>query len=117
MKLIKSDEKKWLEKQGYSKKIYLNENDLNRKGELVQKIKIKPGEIAESHYHKKQTEIFYFLNNNGYYIINDKKVFVKPEDVLVVEPGDKHVTINNTDKDFLYMVFKFNYDEKDIFWD
>ena len=67
MKLVKSHDKEWLEKEGYSKRIFLTEKDLKHKGIHVQELKIKPGEVAESHYHKKQTEIFYFLNNNGYF--------------------------------------------------
>ena len=117
MKLIKSESKQWLEKTGYSKKVYLNENDLNIKGGLVQKMKIKPGETVNSHYHKEQTEIFYFLNNNGYFIINGEKVMVEPDDVLTVDPGDKHIAINESNKDFLYMVFKYNYSEEDMYWD
>jgi len=117
MKLIKSEDKVWLQKEGYSKKIYLNENDLNYKGALVQKLKIKPGEKAESHYHKQQTEIFYFLNDVGYWIINGEKVVVHTDDVLVIEPLDKHIAINESSEDFLYMAFKFEYDEKDSFWD
>lgn len=117
MKLIKSEDKEWLQKQGYSKKIYLNETDLDYKGVLVQKLKIKSGERAESHYHKKQTEIFYFLNDVGYWIINGEKIVVKKDDILVLEPGDKHIAVNESGEDYLYIAFKFNYDENDSFWD
>lgn len=117
MKLIKSNTKEWLKKTGYSKKIYLDENDLNIKGGLVQKMKIQPGETVNSHYHKEQTEVFYFLNNNGYFIINDKKVTVEKDDVLTIDPRDKHIAINESNKDFLYIVFKYNYNEDDIYWD
>lgn len=116
MKLIKSNSKEWLDRKGYSKKIYLDENDL-QKGSLVQKIKIKTEETAESHFHKKQTEIFYFLNENGYFIVNGEKIEVKIDDVLVVEPFDKHIVVNETKEDFLYMAFKLNYSEDDLFWD
>ena len=58
MQLVNSKNLLWSPKKGYSKQIYLNENDLGIKGGLVQKIKIKSGEIAKSHFHKKQTEIF-----------------------------------------------------------
>lgn len=117
MKLIKSDSKEWLDKEGYSKKVYLDEIDLNYKGGLIQKMKIKPGETVKSHYHKNQTEIFYFLNNNGFFIINDKKITVKTDDVLTIEPFDKHIAINNSKEDFLYMVFKVKYSEDDLIWD
>lgn len=117
MKLIKSESNSWLKKDGYSKKVYLTDEDLGVKGSLVQKLKIEPGETVKSHSHKIQTEIFYFLNKNGYFIINGEKINVEVDDVLVVEPFDKHIVVNDTKKDFLYMTFKLNYSEDDFFWD
>lgn len=117
MKLIRSEDKQFLQKQGYSKKIYLNENDLGIKGGLVQKLLIKPGEVGIPHHHEKQTEIFYFLNSNGYFVVGNKKIEVKTDDVLVIEPFEVHTSINDTKEDFLYMAFKFNYSEGDLIWD
>lgn len=117
MKLIRSDEKQWQDKEGYSKKVILNGADLDFPGALVQQIKIKPGETAASHYHQKQTEIFYFLNGNGYFIVNGEKISLQAGDALVVEPNDKHTVINETNQDFLYVAFKLNYAEQDLFWD
>lgn len=117
MKFIKTKEKPWQDKKGYSKRIFLDEKDLAHPGALVQEIKIKPRETAASHFHKKQTEIFYFLNTNGYFTVNGEKIAPEVGDILVVEPNDKHITTNDTDKDFLYMAFKVNYDEKDLYWD
>ena len=57
------------------------------------------------------------LNNNGYFIINGKKVMVEKDDVLTIDPGDKHIAINESSEDFLYIVFKYNYSEEDIYWD
>jgi len=115
MKIIKSQNKEWLEKEGYSKRIFLDEKDLNHPGSLVQEIKIKPGETAKEHYHKKQTEIFYFLTENGYWIINEEEMSFKKGDVLVIEPLDKHTIINNTKEDYIYLAFKFNYDPNDSY--
>lgn len=117
MKIIKSESKDWLQKDGYLKKIYLNENDLNHKGALIQKLKIKSGVSAPVHHHEKQTEIFYFLNNNGYFIVNDEKIEVNTDDVLVIEPFDRHIAVNESGEDFLYMAFKINYEEDDLIWD
>lgn len=117
MKFIKTREKEWQDKKGYSKRIFLNEHDLKHPGALVQEIKIKPGEVVASHFHKKQTEIFYFLNTNGYFTVNGEKIVPEVGDILVMEPNDKHITTNNTGEDFLYMAFKVNYDEKDLYWD
>jgi len=117
MKFIKSSEKSWDKKEGYSKKIFLTEKDLNISGAHVQQIKIKPHETAKKHYHKIQTEIFYFLNNNGYFVVNGKKITIKQGDIIVIEPNEKHETVNDTDNDLLYLAFKLNYKEEDFYWD
>ncbi|MDD5566753.1 MAG: cupin domain-containing protein [Patescibacteria group bacterium] len=117
MKFIKSSKKAWEEKKGYSKKIFLDEEDLHTPGARIQLIKIKPKETAKNHYHKKQTEISYFLNNNGFYIVNGIKQQVEAGDIIVIEPNDRHEVVNNTDSDFLYVVYKLNYAEDDLFWE
>ena len=117
MKHIKSDSVKWDDREGYSKKIFFTEERLSHKGLRVQQLKIKPGETAKSHYHKKQTAVFYFLNNNGYFVVNGEKVNLGVGDLLVIEPMDKHEIINNTNEDFLYLAFKFDYEEGDSFWE
>lgn len=116
MKIVKLQDKEWLQKEGYSKKILLDENDLNYKGALFQQIKVKPGEVAGDHYHKTQTEIFYFLTKNGYWMINDEKFIFEIGDTLVIEPNDKHFVMNDTKEDYIYLAFKFNYDTTDLYW-
>ena len=115
MKFLQTEAFGWIDKQGYSKKIFLDENDLKHPGALVQMIKIKAHDEAKSHFHKKQTEIFYFLNANGYFTVNGGKVTPKAGDIIVVEPYDKHIVTNNTESDFLYLAFKVNYDESDCY--
>jgi quercetin dioxygenase-like cupin family protein len=116
MKHIEDSEKIWDDRKGYSKKVFLTEKDLNFEGAHVQQIKIKPHDIAKNHYHKEQTEIFYFLNNNGYFIVNGEKIDIKTGDIIVIEPNDYHEVGNNTNEDFLYMAFKLNYKEDDLYW-
>jgi len=116
MKLKRLAETNLLNKEDYSKRIYFGEESLG-KGSLIQEIIVKPGEVLKSHYHEKQTEVLYMLNENGYLIINDEKLELKTGDVLVVEPMDRHITINNTDKDFLYLCFKINFVEGDSIWE
>lgn len=117
MKIVKSQNKEWIEKEGYSKKIFLDETDLNVQGSLVQEIKIKAGQTANSHYHQKQKEIFYFLTKAGYWIINGEKMIFEIGDVLVIEPFDKHTVVNDTLLDYIYLAFKIDYDSKDIYWE
>ena len=115
MKIVKQNEKDWTQKKGYSKKILLDEENLNYKGGLVQLIKVKPGEAANDHYNKKQTEIFYFLTENGYWAINGKKFIFEIGDTLVIEPNDKHFVMNDTKEDYIYLAFKFNYEQSDFY--
>ena len=117
MKIIKPEDKYWQDKEGYSKKIFLDELDLKHLGALFQEIKIKAGNIAENHYHKVQTEVFYFLTDNGYWIINEKRLEFKVGDILVIEPEDRHATINKTNQDYIYLAFKIKYEPTDIYWE
>jgi len=117
MQFIKSTDKEWEDKKGYSKKIFLTEKDLNKKGMHVQEIRIKAGETAANHYHKKQTEIFYFLNDNGHFEVDKKIIRPKKGEIIVIKPLDRHKVVNDTKKDFLYMAFKFDYEPEDIIWE
>ena len=117
MKIIRAQEKKWQGKQGYSKKIFLDEKDLNYPGALFQEIKIKSGETAEAHHHKVQTEVFYFLTKRGYWMINGEQKEFEIGDVLVIEPGDIHSVTNDTSEDYVYLAFKFNYNSHDLYWE
>jgi len=116
MKLKRLNETECLDKTGYSKRIYFGEESLG-KGSLVQEIIIRPEEMAKSHYHEKQTEVFYVLNENGYFIINGEKMKLKTGDVLIVEPMDRHTVINDSDKDFSYLCFKINFVDGDSIWE
>lgn len=116
MKTIRSNQKEWLENKGYSKKILLDDENL-KSGSLVQEIKIKAGEKAGEHYHQKQTEVFYFLNNFGYWLINGEKYQFEAGDILIIEPNDIHAVINESSQDYLYLAIKYNYeDSSDSFW-
>lgn len=117
MKFLQSDHFDWQDKAGYSKKIFLNEEDLNHPGALVQMIKIKARDEAKSHHHKEQTEVFYFLNTNGFFTVNGEKIRPAVGDIIVIEPGDTHIVTNDTDEDFLYVAFKIKYREDDCYWD
>ncbi len=81
----------------------------------MQSLRIKPHESVGPHFHKKQTEIFYFLNTNGIFEINGKAVPLAPGDALVVEPNDVHAVRNDSGEDFLYVAFKFDWVDGDYF--
>lgn len=115
MKHIKNSEKNWVHKTGYSKKIFADPAVLGKEGLLVQELQIAPGQIAKNHYHKKQTEIFYFLNTVGMFNINNKPVRLEIGDILIVEPNDWHEVSNDSQENFRYITFKFNWQDNDYF--
>lgn len=117
MKLINPEDKERKENPGYSKKVLLDENDLKNPWSFVQQIKIKAWETAALHHHKIQTEIFYLLNENGYWIVNGEEIHPKTWDTLVIEPGDKHIIIASKTNDYIYLAFKIKYDKDDLYRD
>ncbi|MFA6042414.1 MAG: cupin domain-containing protein [Patescibacteria group bacterium] len=115
MRHIPASQTPWQHKPGYSKRIYATPEDLQQPGLLVQELRIAPGQVAENHYHKQQTEIFYFLNTAGEFSVNGKVIPLQVGDVLIVEPNDVHEVRNLSKEDFCYVAFKFNFVENDYF--
>ena len=116
MTLVKLDEKTWLDRQGYSKKILLTEKDLKSKGNIVQIVKNKAHTEIKPHYHKNMIEIYHITKGNAVIFCGDTRVKSKPGDTLLCEPGEVHGVVNDTDKDFEFVVFKINANDEDMYW-
>ncbi|MFH1473874.1 MAG: cupin domain-containing protein [Candidatus Aenigmatarchaeota archaeon] len=117
MKINKAEEGKWLKGDSYFKKILLSESDLKSPGNVFQVVKAEKGETIKSHYHKETSEVFYILKGNGIFFIGDNKQRYKEGDVLFCEAGERHGVINDTDEEFVWLVFKINFTEDDTVWD
>jgi quercetin dioxygenase-like cupin family protein len=111
MKYIQGKEKEWEHNPGYEKKVLREWNQWNK----IQEIVIPPHETAKLHYHTIQTEIFYFLTENGYRIVNGEKIIPVVWDVLIIEPNDKHTVVNETDDEYRYLAFKVDYVDDDLY--
>ena len=116
MKFVRLDEKGWLERQGYTKKILLTEKDLKSKGNLVQIVNTQPQTEIKPHYHKQMIEIYHVLKGNAIVFCGETKVRVQPQDTILCEPEEIHGVINDTDKLFQIVVFKINAKDEDIHW-
>ena len=81
---------------------------------MVQEVIIPAHQVANAHYHEHTTEVFYFLTEHGYRIVNEEKIVPKIGDVLLIEPGDIHTVVNETDQDYRYLVFKINAVDNDL---
>jgi quercetin dioxygenase-like cupin family protein len=116
MKFVKMDEKEWLERQGYSKKILLTEDDLKSKGNIVQVVRNKAHTEIKPHYHEHMKEIYHILKGNAVVFFEDTRVRAHPGDTLLCEPREVHGVVNDTDEEFMFVVFKINAMDDDMYW-
>jgi len=115
MKFVNQEEKEWLERKGYFKKILLTEDEIKSKGNLVQIVKVNPHTEIKPHYHKETIEIYYIIKGNAILLSGDKKFDAKPGDIFLCEPNDVHGVINDVDEEFVLLVFKINFKGEDDF--
>jgi len=52
-------------------------------------------EDSETHYHKKLTEIYYFLEGEGYMELDGERIPVKPHTSIFIKPGCRHRAVGN----------------------
>jgi quercetin dioxygenase-like cupin family protein len=116
MKYVKLTEEGWLKRQGYSKKILLSEDDLKSKGNLVQIVRNEAHTEIKPHYHKHMIEIYHILKGKAVVFCGNTRVRTQPGDTLLCEPGEVHGLINDTNEDFLFVVFKINAKDEDLTW-
>jgi quercetin dioxygenase-like cupin family protein len=116
MKLVNINEKEWLHRQGYSKKILLTEDDLKSEGNVVQVVRNEAHTEIKPHYHERMIEIYHILQGNAIVFCGDLRTRVYPGDTLLCEPGEVHGVVNDTDEDFVFAVFKINAKDEDMYW-
>ena len=116
MKFVKFTMEGWLERQGYSKKILLTEEDLKSKGNIVQIVKNKAHTEIKPHFHKHMIEIYHIVKGNAVVFCGDTRVRTKPGDTLLCEPKEVHGLVNDTDEDFQFVVFKIDAKDEDMYW-
>jgi quercetin dioxygenase-like cupin family protein len=64
-----------------------------------------PGSQVPYHYHKDRESVIIFISGEGCEIIDGEEYAVKAGDVLFIPAGEKHTTINRSDKDLRYLEF------------
>ncbi|NIR86256.1 cupin domain-containing protein [Candidatus Bathyarchaeota archaeon] len=116
MKIVKRNEKRWLKRKGYSKRILFTEDELKSRGLLVQIVKSEAHTEIKPHYHKKTIETYYILKGKAILFCGDKRFRARKGDAFLCEPGEVHGVINDTDEEFLLLVFKINAKENDSYW-
>lgn len=116
MKYIKAGEGREVIKKDYTKKIIFELSDFKQKGHLLQVVNNTAKTKQRLHFHKKQTEVWYILEGEAIWRINNKDYKVKPGDAFIIEPGDIHQADNDSDKDMKVLVFKIDLPKDDPDW-
>jgi quercetin dioxygenase-like cupin family protein len=107
----------WKERLTFLKAIPFGEDDFKSKGTKFQIIKFAPGSEVKAHHHNEKTEMFYVAQGTGKVIINKEGFRVKPGEFFLCETGDSHSFVNDTEKDFVILVFRTNEKKDDLIFE
>ena len=67
---------------------------------------VRPGgQGGDYHYHENDEHIIIIIEGEGIELVEGEEVPIKAGDVLFVPAGEKHTTINNSEKDLRYIGF------------
>lgn len=116
MKIVKHRKIEWTKSTGYSKKILLTDSEIKMKGTLIQLAEVEPGEREKPHYHKTTTEILYVLEGRGYISMGEERPRIEAGDIILLEQGDGHSVVNDSEGALVILVFKINASEGDKYW-
>jgi len=105
----------WVDKGGYDTGLIAENEGLGQEGVQIQLVRLKKGKYQ--HYHKKKTEVFYFISGSGKLILEGKELEVKSGSHFVIKSGMKHTFINENEEPLVGIMMKTNNEEDDTFTD
>lgn len=109
--------KKWTLQDGYKRDVLLSFGNEKYPNIQIQLTQIAAHEKVGSHFHAKQTEFIFFLKGLCDYIFEKATVTMHPGDLLIIDPGESHSTINNYDKTSEFLTLKVNGSTDDTIWE
>jgi len=74
---------------------------------IVSSTELKPGKSTSGHSHPGQEEVYNFVTGSGLMKIDEEVFPVKEGDVILIEDGQFHQVINNSERS-LYFVCVFD---------
>jgi len=107
MKIINIDELCTIENptpgESYRPEIKLNEERFRALGAMFGLL--VPGSRVPYHYHENRESILIPVSGEAVEIIEGKETVIRPGAVLLIPAGEKHTTVNRSDRDFRYVEF------------
>ncbi len=64
-----------------------------------------PGSQVPYHYHVNRESVIIFISGEGTEVIDGKEIPIKAGDILFIPAGQKHTTINRSNKDLRYLEY------------
>ena len=64
-----------------------------------------PDSQVPYHYHKNRESVIIVISGDATEIVEGEEIPIKAGDVMYIPAGEKHKTINRSDKDFRYLEF------------
>jgi quercetin dioxygenase-like cupin family protein len=68
-------------------------------------VALVPGSGPPYHYHQKRESIIVAISGEATEILEGKEISIKAGDVIFIPPGEKHTTVNRSDREFRYLEF------------
>ena len=66
---------------------------------------LEPGNQVPYHYHNNRESIIIVICGEAIEVLEGEEIPIKAGDVLFIPAGEKHATLNRSDKDFRYLEF------------
>jgi|Deesub1362A_J573_1020465.scaffolds.fasta_scaffold00292_42 quercetin dioxygenase-like cupin family protein len=102
----------WVDKNGYrTMKVFSISDD-----SFLQIVEIKGSSNVRKHYHISQTEVFYILEGVAVLGLGEEEYIARPGDIFLCRPETVHWVINESNKPFRLLVFKYGWKENDLVW-
>ncbi len=86
---------------------YLVKDNSKLNNLVVSSTDLRPGKSTSGHSHPGQEEVYHFVKGSGKMKIDDRVFPVTEGDVILIEDGQFHQVINNSDNN-LYFVCVFD---------
>lgn len=107
MKLFKSDEYAGMPNptpgQAYRPEILTKDDGAKSLGGMFGLL--VPGSQVPYHYHVSRESVIVVVSGEGIEVIEGREVPIKAGDILFIPAGEKHTTINRSDKDLRYLEY------------
>lgn len=114
MKVVLDSESEWVEgkdEMDYKKKVLMD--NVPPTVNLIQSVIIPPGGKIPVHAHKNTTEMFYITNGKVRMKLVDEELMLNTRDMVLVEVGEEHGFINNSNEPLEMVVLKINFKKDD----